>query len=106
MKRKRLLIAGAFATAGGYLGSYLAWKRRAITGLQTGSSIIETALGPVEYCMRGQGPAVLIAHGLPGGYDQGSVLSKLVCDQRTFIAVSRPVYLRTPVCTGDPPAVH
>jgi len=106
MKRKRLLIAGAFATAGGYLGSYLAWKRRAITGLQTGSSIIETALGPVEYCMRGQGPAVLIAHGSPGGYDQGSAFSKLVGDQRTFIAVSRPGYLRTPLSTGETPAAQ
>lgn len=104
MKQKRLLITGAFAAAVGYLGSYLAWKRRAVTGLQTGSSIIETASGPVEYCMRGQGPAVLVAHGSPGGYDQGSAFSKLVGGQQTFIAISRPGYLRTPLTTGETPA--
>jgi len=106
MQRKRLLIAGAFATAAGYLGSYLTWKRRAIADLQTGSSVIETALGPVEYCMRGEGPAILVAHGSPGGYDQGLAFSKLVGGQHTFIAVSRPGYLRTPLTTGETPATQ
>src|SRR5947208_14039109 len=104
MKRKKVLVTGALLTTGGYLGSYLAWKHRAVTSLQTGSSVIETALGPVEYCMRGQGPVVLVAHGSPGGYDQGSAFSKLVGDRRTFIAVSRPGYLRTPLSTGETPA--
>lgn len=106
MKRKRLLIAGAFATVAGYLGSYLTWKRRAIADLQTGSNVIETALGPVEYCMRGEGPAILIAHGSPGGYDQGLAFSKLVGGQHTFIAVSRPGYLRTPLTVGETPAAQ
>lgn len=106
MKKKRLLIAVTLATAVGYLGSYLAWKHRAMTGLQTGSSIIETASGPVEDSMRGQGPAVLVAHGSPGGYDQGSAFSKLVGGQQTFIAVSRPGYLRTPLATGETPAAQ
>jgi 2-hydroxy-6-oxonona-2,4-dienedioate hydrolase len=106
MKKKKLIIAGAIAILMGYLGSYLAWKRRAIQGLQTGSRIIETALGPVEYTMRGQGSAVLVAHGSPGGYDQGSVFSKLIGDQHTFIAVSRPGYLRTPLATGETPAAQ
>ncbi|HEX3641611.1 MAG TPA: alpha/beta hydrolase [Ktedonobacteraceae bacterium] len=106
MKRKRLLIAGVFATVAGYLGSYLTWKRRAIADLQTGSSVIETALGPVEYCMRGEGPAILVAHGSPGGYDQGSAFSKLVGGQHTFIAVSRPGYLRTPLTMGETPVAQ
>ena len=106
MKRKRLFVVGAFAAAAGYFGAYLTWRRRAITGLQTGSSVIETASGPVEYCMGGQGPAVLIAHGSPGGYDQGWAFSKLVGGQQTFIAVSRPGYLRTPLTTGETPAAQ
>lgn len=106
MKKKRLFIAGACATLVGYFGSYLAWKRRVMAGLQTGSRLVETALGPVEYCMRGQGPAVLVAHGSPGGYDQGLAFSKLVGGQRTFIAVSRPGYLRTPLTTGETPAAQ
>src|SRR5689334_19745131 len=106
MKRKRLFVVGALAAAGGYFGSYLTWKRRAITGLRTGSSVIETASGPVEYCIGGQGPAVLIAHGSPGGYDQGCAFSKLVGGKQTFIAVSRPGYLRTPLSTGETAAAQ
>lgn len=106
MKRKILLVVGALAAVVGYLGAYLAWKRRAMVDLQVGSSIIETALGPVEYCMRGQGQAVLVAHGSPGGYDQGLAFSKLVGGQHTFIAISRPGYLRTPLATGETPAAQ
>src|SRR5690242_7371727 len=106
MKKKSLFIAGTFATVVGYFGSYLVWKRRLMASLQAGSRIVETAMGPVEYCMRGQGPAVLVAHGSPGGYDQGLAFSKLVGGQQTFIAVSRPGYLRTPLTTGETSAVQ
>jgi pimeloyl-ACP methyl ester carboxylesterase len=45
-----------------------------------------------------------MAHGSPGGYDQGMAFSKLVDSSKlTFIAVSRPGYLRTPLSTGKTP---
>jgi pimeloyl-ACP methyl ester carboxylesterase len=106
MKKKGFFIAGALASIVGYFGSYSVWKRRVVKDLQTESRIIETALGPVEYCVRGQGPAVLVAHGSPGGYDQGLAFAKLVGGQQTFIAVSRPGYLRTPLTSGETPTAQ
>ncbi|MFQ5683538.1 MAG: alpha/beta fold hydrolase [Candidatus Binatia bacterium] len=68
------------------------------------SHIIETALGPVECAIVGQGPAVLIIHGCPGGYDQGLIATRLTKGHRfKFIALSRPGYLRTPLEVGATP---
>jgi pimeloyl-ACP methyl ester carboxylesterase len=45
-----------------------------------------------------------MAHGSPGGYDQGMAFSRLVdSPELTFIAVSRPGYLRTPLSIGKTP---
>ena len=63
---------------------------------------IETALGPIEYAERGEGPVVLSVHGGPGGYDQGLALSE-VFHQAGFrvIAPSRAGYLGTPATHGS-----
>ena len=71
----------------------------------TESRIAQTALGPIEYYVMGKGPAVLVSHGCPGGYDQGLIAARLARDQHfQFIALSRPSYLRTPLCVGASPA--
>ncbi len=65
------------------------------------SQIVETAYGPVEYAVRGGGPAVLVAHGGPGGYDQALVLGELFRKNGfKVIAPSRPGYLGTPLKFG------
>ncbi|MBC8419482.1 MAG: alpha/beta hydrolase [Desulfobacterales bacterium] len=65
------------------------------------SQTIETAYGPVEYALRGEGPVVLIAHGGPGGYDQALVLGELFRKNGfKVIAPSRPGYLGTPLQFG------
>jgi pimeloyl-ACP methyl ester carboxylesterase len=65
------------------------------------SQKIETAHGPVEYTVRGEGPVVLVAHGGPGGYDQALLLGELFRKNGfKIIAPSRPGYLGTPLRSG------
>ncbi len=105
MKIKNLSIAAAAPVAAFTIWRavkrYQQWKQAVNAHLQAGSSTIETALGTVEYKVTGQGPAVLIAHGSPGGYDQSVAFARLIdTDQLAFISVSRPGYLRTPLASG------
>lgn len=109
---KNLLLAGSLLTlvssvASGLHISYRSWQRKELERIQTRGLIAETALGPVEYQITGHGPAVLYAHGTPGGYDQGISFARffggvdnLEC---TFISPSRPGYLRTPLSSGATP---
>ena len=56
----------------------------------------------MEYSSTGKGPAVIILHGLKGGYDQGMVTVRLLDDPGfQWISVSRPGYLGTPLSTGE-----
>lgn len=69
--------------------------------LNSSSLTVETARGTVEYAERGQGPVVLVAHGGPGGYDQGLILGELLRKNGfRIIAPSRPGYLGTPASSG------
>lgn len=65
----------------------------------TSSHELTTAdFGAVEYIDRGEGPAVLVVHGSPGGCDQGSLMADfLVTAGFRAIIPSRPGYLRTPL---------
>ncbi len=68
------------------------------------SSIIDTPQGPIEYATQGDGAAVLVIHGCPGGFDQGLVAARLAKGGTfKFIAPSRPGYLRTPLKVGATP---
>jgi len=66
------------------------------------SRLIETQRGPIEFAVRGKGPAVIICHSTGGGYDQGLVIARLL-NGIQGIAVSRAGYLRTPIETGPSP---
>jgi pimeloyl-ACP methyl ester carboxylesterase len=101
-----VLFAGAAAatTAAGIGLGYRSWRRRNRVLLRSNSQIIHTSRGPVEYAVRGEGPAVLVIHGCPGGYDQGLMAADLTgAEGFQFIAVSRPGYLRTPLRLGRSP---
>lgn len=110
MKLRRLLAASVFGFIG-YSALYNAWRRQALQQLQSESTLIETAAGPVEYHItRGkpeedkESPVVLIVHGSPGGYDQSRAFAKLLAlPGTTFLTVSRPGYLRTPITSGVSP---
>jgi pimeloyl-ACP methyl ester carboxylesterase len=109
---KNLLLAGSLLTlasalVGGLHISYRSWQQRELERIQTHGFIAETELGPVEYQTVGHGPAVIYAHGTPGGYDQGISFTRFLGGEDnigcTFISPSRPGYLRTPLSSGATP---
>ncbi len=108
MKNKTLLKAGATALTGvaalTLVGSYQQWKRSELARSEAQSQIATTSAGPIEYAVEGQGPAMLIIHGSPGGYDHGIALARWIkSPDFTYIAPSRPGYLRTPLHSGISP---
>ena len=86
------------------LAWFASWRADRIASLDSGSEIVKTDRGPMELLVRGEGPAVLVFHGAPGGYDQAILLgSTFIQDDFHVIAPSRPGYLRTPLTTGPTP---
>lgn len=64
--------------------------------VSSGSKVINTPCGVIEYADVGEGPPVLVIHGAGGGFDQGLELAQSLIDNRfRVIAVSRFGYLRT-----------
>ncbi|MEO8971309.1 MAG: alpha/beta hydrolase [Ktedonobacteraceae bacterium] len=106
--KKSLLAFGAIAAATVAtlitVRQYGLWQEEEMERLEAGSHVVKTALGLVEYSVLGEGPAVLIVHGSPGGYDQSTAIARFLNDSRfSFICMSRPGYLRTPLATGKTP---
>jgi pimeloyl-ACP methyl ester carboxylesterase len=88
------MIAGTVA--------FVRWRKLQIERIESPSTVVETAQGPVEYAIAGEGPEVLVLHGTIGGYDQLQPMVKLLnSGSYRFIFVSRPGYLRTPLSTGE-----
>ena len=86
---------------------FWAWRRGIEERLLSGSSVVSTAIGPVEYADLGRGAPILMLHGTPGGYDQ--IVSMARATGATdnglrIIAPSRPGSLRTPLNSGRTPA--
>jgi pimeloyl-ACP methyl ester carboxylesterase len=62
--------------------------------------LVETRLGPVEVAVAGEGAAVLVVHGTPGGWDQAAAMARFMTDLDPgpgvkAILPSRPGYLGT-----------
>ena len=109
--RKKVLAAaaagiGAATASWGLrqlLSHYKKVRENSLLKLAANSQIVETAKGPVEISISGSGPPVLVVHGAAGGYDQGKIQAEAF-EEITYIAVSRPGYLRTPLTTGRSPS--
>lgn len=70
-----------------------------------GSQVVETDCGPIEFATYGEGPPVLVVHGIFGGFDQGLVIARgNVGKGFRSIAPSRFGYLRTPLPDSATPA--
>jgi pimeloyl-ACP methyl ester carboxylesterase len=63
--------------------------------VHSGSKIIKTPVGTIEYTTYGTGKPVLISHGAGGGFDQGMLISKILGKDYRFIIPSRFGYLRS-----------
>jgi|RhiMethySRZTD1v2_1073278.scaffolds.fasta_scaffold01065_40 pimeloyl-ACP methyl ester carboxylesterase len=79
----------------------IAYRRdidQAFKRISTGSQVVQTSCGPIEYAMVGAGMPVLIVHGAGGGFDQGMEFARdLAAAGLRVIAISRFGYLRTPL---------
>lgn len=83
------------------------WRNEITKNLERDSTVVQTAKGPIEYAELGRGPAVLMIHGTPGGYDQiyqGLKLDHAEQGDFRYIIPSRPGYLRTPLSVGRTPS--
>jgi pimeloyl-ACP methyl ester carboxylesterase len=104
-----LLPAGAIACCGFLAGIYRAYRRdirKAYARVSTGSSIVNTERGLIEYASIGEGAPLLVVHGAGGGFDQALDFATRL-NQAGFrcILVSRFGYLRTPLpADGSPEA--
>ena len=74
--------------------------------LISGSRLIDTPYGMVEFGQAGAGPAVILSHGSVGGYDQGLWLAGLLGSGFHYLAPSRFGYLRTPLPSDPSPAAQ
>jgi 2-hydroxy-6-oxonona-2,4-dienedioate hydrolase len=66
--------------------------------LLSGSTVVNTPCGPIEYAAAGAGPPILVVHGAGGGFDQGMDFGEpAVRNGFRVISMSRFGYLRTPL---------
>jgi len=90
--------------------NYLSYRsdiRAARERVISGSQIIETKCGQIEYAIMGEGPPVLVVHGAGGGYDQGMWIARdNLGEGFRIIAPSRFGYLRTPLPKDASPAAQ
>jgi len=98
------VVAGSLALAGLVYRGDLQRERQRVS---TGSQLIDTRCGPIEFATAGRGPAVLLVHGAGGGFDQALDIAKqLARDGFQAIAMSRFGYLRTPLPADASPAAQ
>ena len=82
---------------------YRRWLRRVTLRASSDSQIVDTALGRVEYGVRGDGPVVLHFHGGNVGHGGWFFLEHLVTAGYRVLTPDRPGYLGTPIENGGTP---
>lgn len=100
MHQAILTTAGATTAAAG-AWVYFRYRRdlsAAKARISSGSKLISTPYGLIEYAEAGAGVPVLVIHGAGGGFDQGVEIARpLIENGFKVIAPSRFGYLRTPL---------
>lgn len=104
--KKRIIARTALAVVPASLavaGALVYWRyrrdlRAANSRVSSGSKLISTPYGPIEYADVGTGAPVFVIHGAGGGFDQGLEFAQPLIDHGfRVIAPSRFGYLRTPL---------
>jgi pimeloyl-ACP methyl ester carboxylesterase len=109
MSKEKIIAGTAFLAAlvGALVfNTYSRNLQEARIAAQTGSMLLYTAEGPVEYAERGEGTPALVIHGAGGGWDQGLFIAEMLGPGLRVIAPSRFGYLRTPVPADASPAAQ
>jgi len=98
------VLAGlALFTYFGYRDELGAAEARA----SSGSEVVDSPCGRIEYAVIGKGAPVLLVHGAGGGFDQGLEFGRPLAERGfTVIAMSRFGYLRTPMPADASPAAQ
>jgi pimeloyl-ACP methyl ester carboxylesterase len=98
----RALLVPVLILAAAAYPAYRRDLRAAQERVLSGSTIIQTPRGPIEYATLGEGSPVLVLHGTGGGWDQGIDSARRLVERGfRIIAPSRFGYLRTPL-PADP----
>ena len=103
-----LMVLGAIVIALSVV-TYLYQRdiRQARERVASGSLIVQTSCGPIEYAEAGAGAPLLVVHGAGGGFDQGmDIAAPLAGHGFRVIAMSRFGYLRTPMPADATPAAQ
>ena len=102
-------ILGA-VLGGSILFAYFSYREdlaAAEARVSSGSRIVDTPCGSIEYAVVGQGAPVLVVHGAGGGFDQGLEFGRPLADFGFMvIAVSRFGYLRSSFPADASPAAQ
>jgi pimeloyl-ACP methyl ester carboxylesterase len=112
MKIQRSVVLGipAVVLAGLILFAYFSYRDElgaAQARVSSGSEVVESPCGPIEYALIGKGAPVLLVHGAGGGFDQGLEFGRPLAERGyTVIAMSRFGYLRTPLPADASPAAQ
>ncbi len=112
MKIERSVYLGvpAAVLAGLILFTYFSYRddlAAARARVSSGSRVVDTPCGPIEYALTGKGAPVLLVHGAGGGFDQGLEFGRPLAERGfTVIAMSRFGYLRTPMPIDASPAAQ
>ncbi len=100
MTTRRALLLGlaglALATGGYGFGTFREATRQGRRRLATGSTVIPSSVGPLEYAIAGDGPPLMMIHGTGGGFDQGLLFADAIRRRGyRIVAPSRFGYLRS-----------
>src|SRR5258708_9018684 len=101
IERSVVLAVPAAVLAGPVLFTYFHHRDDMVAAearVSSGSQVVDTPCGPIEYSVIGEGPPVLLVHGAGGGFDQGLEFGAPLAEHGfRVIAMSRFGYLRTPL---------